>query len=63
MKGKHQGVQKKVLDLNLRSFYISCGCYSLKLVLCDMTNSCFKVDLNNIKYLKIFFIFYLVLKN
>ena len=40
MKGKHQGVQKKFLDINPRSFYISYGCHSLNLVLCDMANSC-----------------------
>ncbi|KAL2957615.1 hypothetical protein AAZX31_18G158900 [Glycine max] len=40
MKGKHQGVQKRFLDINPRSFYIPCGCHSLNLVLCDMANSC-----------------------
>lgn len=42
MKGKHQGVQKKLLDLNSRAFYTSCGCHSLNLTLCDMANSCSK---------------------
>ena len=40
MKGKHQGVQKRILDINHRSFYTPCGCHSLNLILCDMTNSC-----------------------
>ena len=40
MKGKHQGVQKRFLDINPRSFYTPCGCHSLNLVLCDMANSC-----------------------
>lgn len=42
MKGKHQGVQKRLLDKNNRAFYMPCGCHSLNLVLCDMTNSCQK---------------------
>ncbi|XP_017245925.2 uncharacterized protein LOC108217597 [Daucus carota subsp. sativus] len=40
MKGKHQGVQKRLLDINPRSFYTPCGCHSLNLVICDMANSC-----------------------
>jgi len=40
MKGKHQGVQKRFLGINPRSFYTPCGCHSLNLVLCDMVNSC-----------------------
>jgi len=40
MKGKHQGVHQKFLDINPRSFYTSYGCHSLNLVLCDMANSC-----------------------
>ncbi|CAJ2662601.1 unnamed protein product [Trifolium pratense] len=31
MKGKHQGVQKKFLDINPRAFYTPCGCHSLNL--------------------------------
>jgi len=42
MKGKHQGVQKRFLDINPRAFYTPCGCHSLNLVLCDMANSCLK---------------------
>ncbi|KAL7604442.1 hypothetical protein Lser_V15G20053 [Lactuca serriola] len=42
MKGKHQGVQKRLLDINSRAFYMPCGCHSLNLVLCDMANSCHK---------------------
>lgn len=42
MKGKHQGVQKRFLDINPRSFYTPCGCHCLNLVLCDMANSCTK---------------------
>ena len=40
MKGKHQGVQKKLLDINSRAFYSACGCHSLNLTLCDMAKSC-----------------------
>ncbi|XP_050902206.1 uncharacterized protein LOC127112057 [Lathyrus oleraceus] len=42
MKGKHQGVQKRLLDINSRAFYTTCGCHSLNLTLCDMANSCIK---------------------
>ena len=42
MKGKNQGVQKKILDINPRAFYTPCGCHNLNLTLCDMANSCGK---------------------
>ncbi|KAK4591761.1 hypothetical protein RGQ29_016274 [Quercus rubra] len=40
MKGKKQGVQKRIIDINPRAFYIPCGCHNLNLVLCDVANSC-----------------------
>ena len=40
MKGKHQGVQKRFLDINPRALHTPCGCHSLNLVLCDMANYC-----------------------
>ena len=40
MKGKKQGVQKRILDINPKTFYTPCGCHNLNLVLCDTTNSC-----------------------
>ena len=43
MKGKHQGVQKRLLDINPRAFYTPCVCHNLNLVLCDIANSCSKV--------------------
>ncbi|XP_023733928.2 uncharacterized protein LOC111881766 [Lactuca sativa] len=42
MKDKHQGVQKRLLDINSKAFYMPFGCHSLNLVLCDMANSCHK---------------------
>ncbi|KAL5835173.1 hypothetical protein ACOSQ4_014670 [Xanthoceras sorbifolium] len=42
MKGKHQGVQKRLLDINPRSFYMPCGSHCLNLILWDMANSCCK---------------------
>lgn len=42
MKGKYQGVQKRLLDINGRAFYTICGCHYWNLVLCDMSNSCSK---------------------
>ena len=44
MKGKHQGAQKRLLDINPRAFYTPCGCHSLNLVICDMANSCDKAS-------------------
>ena len=43
MKGKHQGIQKRLLNVNPRAFYIPCGCHTLNLTLCDMAKSCVKV--------------------
>ncbi|KAK4596796.1 hypothetical protein RGQ29_014721 [Quercus rubra] len=40
MKGKRQGVQKIIIDINPRAFYTLCGCHNLNLVLCDVANSC-----------------------
>ncbi|KAL6545318.1 hypothetical protein OROGR_009192 [Orobanche gracilis] len=42
MKGKHQGVQTRLIEINKRAFYMPCGCHSLNLVLCDIANSCHK---------------------
>ncbi|ONM37102.1 General transcription factor 2-related zinc finger protein [Zea mays] len=42
MKGKHQGVQKRLLDINPRALYMPCACHSLNLTLCDMAKSCGK---------------------
>uniref|UniRef100_A0A2N9FAR2 HAT C-terminal dimerisation domain-containing protein n=2 Tax=Fagus sylvatica TaxID=28930 RepID=A0A2N9FAR2_FAGSY len=42
MKGKHQGVQRRLLDVNPRAFYVPCGCHTLNLALCDMAKSCVK---------------------
>ncbi|XP_065866431.1 uncharacterized protein [Euphorbia lathyris] len=42
MKGKHQGVQTRVLEINPRALYMPCACHSLNLTLSDMTHSCVK---------------------
>lgn len=42
MKGKHQGVQKRFLEINPRALYMPCACHSLNLTICDMANSCRK---------------------
>ncbi|KAM0064023.1 putative ribonuclease H-like superfamily [Helianthus debilis subsp. tardiflorus] len=44
MKGKHKGVQKRLLQVNPRAFYASCGCRSLNLVISDMAISCKKAE-------------------
>ena len=38
MKGKNQGVQKRLLNINSKAFYTSCGCHNLNLVLRDMAS-------------------------
>ena len=43
MKGKHQGVQRRLLEINPRAFFMPCGCHSLNLTLCDMANCCVKM--------------------
>ncbi|XP_026458768.1 zinc finger MYM-type protein 1-like [Papaver somniferum] len=40
MKGKHKGVQARLLEINPRAFYTPCACHSLNLILCDMDKSC-----------------------
>jgi len=42
MKGKHQGVQKRLIDINPRALYMPCACHNLNLTLCDMAKSCGK---------------------
>jgi hypothetical protein len=42
MKGRKNGVQKKLLDVNLRAFYSACSCHSLNLTLFDMAQTCGK---------------------
>lgn len=39
MKGKHKGVQKRLLEINPRAVYIPCGCHSLNLALSDIASS------------------------
>lgn len=43
MKEKHQGVQKRLLEINPRALYMPCACYNLNLTVSDMTLSCAKV--------------------
>ncbi|XP_026416473.1 zinc finger MYM-type protein 1-like [Papaver somniferum] len=40
MTGKNKGVQKRLLKVNPRAFYMPCACHSLNLALCDMASSC-----------------------
>ena len=42
MKGKHQGVQRRLLDINSKALYMPCACHSLNLVVSDMAHSCLK---------------------
>ena len=62
MKGKHEGVQKRILDINLWSFYTLCGFHSLNLVLCDMANSCSKATSFFLEYYNTYILYFLLLK-
>jgi hypothetical protein len=42
MKGKHKGVQRRLLDINPRALFMPCACHSLNLTLYDMAKSCGK---------------------
>ncbi|KAL7606888.1 hypothetical protein Lser_V15G18197 [Lactuca serriola] len=42
MKGKHQGVEKRMLEINPRALYMPFACHSLNLMDSDMTLSCEK---------------------
>jgi len=42
MKGKNQGVQRRLLEINIRALYMPCACHSLNLMLSDMAKSCGK---------------------
>jgi hypothetical protein len=37
MRGEHNGVQKSILDINPRAFYVPCNSHSLNLVVNDAT--------------------------
>ncbi|XP_043942864.1 zinc finger MYM-type protein 1-like [Protopterus annectens] len=39
MKGKHSGVQARILSLNPRAFFVPCGCHNLNLVIGDAAKS------------------------
>lgn len=39
MKGKHSGLQKRIIDQNKRAFFVPCGCHSLNLVVSDAAKS------------------------
>lgn len=38
MRGKHKGLQKKILEINNRAFYVPCSAHSLNLVVNDAAN-------------------------
>ena len=42
IKGNKQSIQRRLLDINPKAFYIPCGNHNINLVLCDMANSCAK---------------------
>lgn len=45
MKGKHNGLQKKILDINPRAFYVPCAAHSLNLVINDAAKA--SLEINN----------------
>jgi len=40
MKGKNNGVQWKILDINPRAFFVPCNSHSLNLVINDVAKCC-----------------------
>jgi len=44
MKGKHNGLQKHILDLNPRAFFVPCAAHSLNLVVNDAAKSSFEIS-------------------
>ncbi|XP_074291587.1 uncharacterized protein LOC141618388 [Silene latifolia] len=42
MKGKHQVLQKRLLEVNPSALYMPCACHSLNLALSDMAYSCIR---------------------
>ena len=40
MKDKHQGVQKKLLEINPKALYVPCACYCVNLTICDVAHFC-----------------------
>lgn len=40
MKGKHSGVQKRILDINPRAFFVPCSSHTLNLVVNDAAKCC-----------------------
>lgn len=40
MRGEKSGVQKRLLNINPRAFFVPCGCHSWNLVLGDAASSC-----------------------
>ena len=43
MKGRHNGVQRRLLDMNPRALYMPCACHGLNLTLCDRENHVVKL--------------------
>lgn len=35
MRGKHNGVQRRILNMNPRALYVPCAAHTLNLVICD----------------------------
>lgn len=57
MKGKHNGLQKKILDINPRAFFVPCAAHSLNLVVNDAAKSSLEVTnfFNIIQEIYVFF--------
>ncbi|XP_076039330.1 zinc finger MYM-type protein 1-like [Oratosquilla oratoria] len=45
MKGKHNGVQQRVLDMNPRAFFVPCSAHSLNLVVNDAVKCCLQATI------------------
>ena len=66
MKGKKQGLQKRIIDINPKAFYTPFSCHNLNLVLCDVANSCSKgisFFFSSTTYIYIVFFFHKAMEN
>ena len=43
MKGRHNGLQKKIIELNPRAFYVPCAAHNLNLVLNDAAKASLEI--------------------
>jgi hypothetical protein len=63
MKGKYQGVQRRLLNINPKALYMTCACHIFNLTLCDMAKSCAKAASSFLEFCKRYIYYFLALPN